>query len=166
MQIRPLDRSEIARIWEIDRREVHDRTYVVRDGALALVENRFEIPGWHPQTIADDTPKLLAAFDRGGTFLGAFDGEALAGVAALDGDRLLYLYVGCPYRGGGLGSRLFEAVVEHAPAEQVVISATPTENTVDFYLARGCVLDASPDPAALAAEPDDIHLRYAMTSTR
>jgi hypothetical protein len=48
-----------------------------------------------------------------------------------------------------------------------VISATPTRDTVDFYLARGCVLDPAPDPAQVAAEPDDIQLvYYAMTSTR
>jgi GNAT superfamily N-acetyltransferase len=158
MQIRRLDRAEIPRIWEIDRSETYERVYVVRDGALELVDAPFTVRGWHPQTIADDTPKLERIFDRGGVFLGAFAGEAIAGVAVQDGDRLQYLYVGAPYRGTGLGSRLFEAAVAHAPAGRVVISATPTQNTVDFYFARGCVLDPSPDPAALAAEPDDVHL--------
>jgi len=166
MQIRPLDRTEIPRIWEIDRSETHERVYVVRDGALALVDRRFAVPGWHPQTIADDTPKLERIFDSGGVFLGAFDGATIAGVAVQDGERLQYLYVGAPYRGTGLGTRLFHAAVAHAPAGRVVISATPTENTVDFYLRRGSVLDPSPDPAALAAEPDDVHLVYAITSTR
>jgi GNAT superfamily N-acetyltransferase len=160
MQIRRLDRAEIARIWEIDRSETYERLYVVRDGALELVDDPGTVRGWHPQTIAQDTPKLERAFDRGGIFLGAFDGDTLAGVAVQEGDRLQYLYTSAPYRGTGLGTRLFEAAVAHAPADRVVISATPTQNTVDFYLARGCVVDPSPDPAALAAEPDDVHLLW------
>jgi GNAT superfamily N-acetyltransferase len=166
MRIRPLGRGEIDRIWEIDRRESHDRVYVMRDGELALVDHHFDVPGWHPQTVADDGPKLERIFDRGGVFLGAFDGEVIAGVVVLDGDRLEYLYVGAPYRGRGLGTTLFHAAVAHAPAGRIVISATRTENTIDFYLARGCMVDPSPDPAAVAAEPEDIHLVYAMTSTR
>lgn len=166
MQIRSLERRDIARIWTIDRSEIHERVYVLRSGELELVEAYFEVPGWHPQTIADDTPKLEKIFDSGGVFLGAFSGDAMAGVAVLDADRLQYLYVGAPYRGRGLGARLFDAAVARAPGDRVFISATPTQNTVDFYLARGCVVDRSPDPAALAAEPDDIHLVYAITSTR
>jgi GNAT superfamily N-acetyltransferase len=166
MQIRALGRREIGRIWEIDRRETHDRIYVLRDGELALVDAHFDIPGWHPETITNDTPKLERIFDRGGVLLGAFDGDVHAGVTVLDGDRLVYLYVGAPYRGRGLGTELFDAAVARASGDRIVISATPTENTVDFYLARGCVVDPSPDPAALAAEPDDIHLVYAITSTR
>lgn len=81
-------------------------------------------------------------------------------MAVRDGDRLEYLYVSRPYRGRGLGAQLFEAAVAPASTDRIVISATPTENTVDFYLRRGCVLDPSPDPAALAAEPEDVHLVF------
>lgn len=45
-----------------------------------------------------------------------------------------------------------------AGAKALCVSAAPTENTVDFYLNRGCVLAPGPDPALLAVEPDDIHL--------
>ena len=160
MQIRRLHRDETQRLWEIDRSEVHDNVYRVRDGALVLEPYHLAVSGWHPQTIAEVTPKLEEIAERGGVFLGAFDGETLAGMAVQDGERLQYLHVGAPYRGTGIGTRLFEAAVAHAPGDRVVISATPTENTVDFYLRRGCVLDPSPDPSALAAEPDDVHLLY------
>ena len=160
MQIRRLERAEIQRIWEIDRSEVHDNVYRVRDGALVLEPYHLAVPGWHPETIAEVTPKLERIYERGGVFLGAFDGDTLAGMVVQDGERLEYLYVSAPYRRTGLGTRLFEAAVAQSPGDRAVISATPTENTVDFYLRRGCVLDPSPDPAALAAEPDDVHLLY------
>jgi GNAT superfamily N-acetyltransferase len=158
MQIRRLERDEIQRLWDVDRSEIHENVYRVRDGELVLEPFYFEVPGWHPQEVIDVTPKLAEIFERGGVFLGAFDGETIAGVVVQDGERLQYLYVGAPYRGTGLGTRLFESAVAHAPGDRVVISATPTENTIDFYLRRGCVLDPSPDPAALAAEPEDVHL--------
>ena len=47
-------------------------------------------------------------------------------------------------------------------AMQLGSASTPTENTVDFYLNRGCALAAEPDPRLLAAEPDDIHLLYLL----
>jgi GNAT superfamily N-acetyltransferase len=161
MQLRLLDRAETERIWTIDRSETHDEIYVLRDGALKLVPNHFEMTGWHPATIEQDTQRLRDADLR----IGAFDGERLAGVAVLEGERLFYLHVDAAYRGRGVGTALFAAAAERLP--RMVISATPTRNTVDFYLARGCVLDPEPDPAQVAAEPDDIQLvYYAMTSTR
>ena len=64
-------------------------------------------------------------------------------------------------RGTGVGTRLFDAalaIAREAGANALYVSSTPTENTVDFYLARGCVLAREPDPRLLAAESDDIHL--------
>jgi len=61
--------------------------------------------------------------------------------------------------------KLFDAAVSfarEAGAKALYVSAAPTENTVDFYLNRGCVLAPEPDPALLAAEPDDIHLVYLL----
>jgi GNAT superfamily N-acetyltransferase len=154
MQLRPLDREEVPLIWAIDRSETHDEIYVLRDGALKRVPNHFEIPGWHPAMVEADTPRLRAADLR----IGAFDGDRLVGVAALEGERLYYLYVDAAYRGRGVGTALFEAAVEDR--QRLVVSSIPTRNTVDFYLARGCVLDPDPDPAQLAAEPNDIHLLW------
>ena len=74
----------------------------------------------------------------------------------LEGERLFYLYVDAAYRGRGVGTALFEAAAEGR--RRLVVSSIPTRNTVDFYLARGCVLDPSPDPAQVAAEPGDIQL--------
>lgn len=156
--MRELGPQEVERIWEIDRSEIHDEIYVLRDGALELVPNHFEIPGWHPRTIEEATPKLRDDVD---VRIGAFEGERLVGVAVLDGERLFWLYVDAAYRGRGVGTTLFDAAAERVP--RLLVSATPTRNTVDFYLARGCVLDPSPPPEQVAREPDDIQLIYVKT---
>jgi GNAT superfamily N-acetyltransferase len=174
LAIRPITRDEIGSIWTIDRSEVHHNVFEVVDGRLALVPAYFEIPGWHPQTVQDDTPKLYDCFDRGGSFIGNFDGDALTGIAVLDTKRLwaahdhlqlLYLYVSRSARGRGVGSRLFAeaaATARRLGARALYISAVPTENTVNFYLRRGAILAGEPDPELLAAEPDDIHLTYPL----
>jgi GNAT superfamily N-acetyltransferase len=172
--MRPLTRDEIDLIWTIDRSEVHHHIYELRAGQLVRTPNYFEIPGWRPDAVEKETAALLDCFDRGGTFLGVFDAGALIGMGVLESARvgrasdqmqLAYLYVSRPYRGRGVGMQLFEAVVTLARevgANALYVSATPTENTVDFYVNRGCVLAPDPDPRLLAAEPDDIHLLYLL----
>jgi predicted N-acetyltransferase YhbS len=174
MNMRPLTRDEVELIWTIDRSEVHRNVYEVHDGQLARVPKYFEIPGWRSDAVEKETALLFDCFDRGGTFLGSFDGEVLVGMGVLEsvrvgraGDQmqLAYLYVSRAFRGCGVGTQLFDAaasIASEAGANALYISATPTENTVDFYLGRGCVLAPEPDPRLLAAEPDDIHLIYRL----
>jgi GNAT superfamily N-acetyltransferase len=128
------------------------------------------VSGWAPDQVEDDTPLLYQTYDRGGTFLGVFDDAQLIGIAVVDavplgvlGDQvqLKYLYVSCTYRHAGVGTQLFEAarqVARTREAKFLYISATPTENTVNFYLRRGCRVATPADPKLFALEPDDIHL--------
>ena len=172
--MRLLTRDEVELIWTIDRSEVHHYTHELREGELVRVPNYFEVPGWRPDAAATETAVLLDRFDRGGTFLGVFDADALIGMSVLESARvgrgrdqmqLASLYVSRTYRGRGVGMQLFEAAVSlarEAGANGLYVSSAPTENTVDFYLNRGCVLAPEPDPALLAAEPDDIHLVYLL----
>ena len=172
--MRLLTRDEVELLWTIDRSELHHSTYELRVGELVRVPNYFEVPGWRPDAAAKETPVLLDRFDRGGTFLGVFDADVLIGMSVLESARvgrgrdqmqLASLYVSRTYRGRGVGTRLFEAVVSlarEAGAKALYVSSAPTENTVDFYRNRGCVLAPEPDPALLAAEPDDIHLVYLL----
>jgi len=174
MDMRLLTRDEVELIWTIDRSEVHHHTYEVHGGQLVRKPNYFEVPGWRPDAPEKMTPVLLDCFDRGGTFLGVFDAKALIGMGVLECERvgrakdqmqLAYLYVSHAYRGRGVGTQLFEAVLpfaREAGASALYVSATPTENTVDFYLTRGCMLAPEPDPKLLAAEPEDIHLLYLL----
>jgi GNAT superfamily N-acetyltransferase len=174
MIMRPLARNEIATIWTIDRSEVHHHVYQMQDGQLVLTPAYFDVPGWASEQVEHDTPLLYQTYDHGGTFLGMFDEHQLVGVAVVDtvllgvlGDQvqLKYLYVSRTYRHAGVGTRLFEAAREVArtrKAKFLYISATPTENTVNFYLRRGCRVATPADPGLLALEPDDIHLVCAV----
>ena len=155
--MRLLRRDEVELIWTIDRSEVHYHIYELREGQLVRTPGYFEVPGWRRDAAEKDTPLLLDCFDRGGTFLGVFDAGALIGIGVVESARvgpagdqmqLAYLYVSRAWRRRGVGMQLFEAaasVARKGGAKAVYVSSAPTENTVDFYLNRGCVL-ARPSP--------------------
>lgn len=167
---RELAREEVEQVWSIDRSEVIDHIYYLENGSLVLKPEHYDVPGWPPGEAEKYTPLLLECFDRGGWFQGLFDGTRLIGAAILDvrllgRDRdqlqLKFLHVSRAYRNNGWGRRLFEQVRTEARARgarRLYISATPSENTVDFYLHLGCTLMQEPDPELFELEPEDIHL--------
>ncbi|MCG8590916.1 MAG: GNAT family N-acetyltransferase [Proteobacteria bacterium] len=172
VEIRELERAEIQDLWSIDRAEVIERIYTHRDGELVLQDQHHDVRGWPPGEPDQYGPLLLDCFDRDGTCCGAFDGGRLIGAMVLESrfigrakDRLQlkFLHVSRRYRGAGLGRRLFELAVSRARergARRLYISATPSENTVNFYLRRGCRLADDVDADLFALEPEDIHLEF------
>ena len=120
---------------------------------------------------------MYDCFDRGGTFYGAFEDSRLVGVSVLESKfigkrrdqlQLTFLHVSHSHRKTGLGRRLFEKAVERARAKRarrLYISATPSENTVNFYLHLGCVIAEQVDPELFTLEPEDIHLEYDLCDT-
>jgi predicted N-acetyltransferase YhbS len=170
LTIRALQRDELPLIWTINRAEIIERIYYLVDGALELRPERFVVTGWPPGEIETYSALLTDCFDRGGWFLGAFDGPTLAAAAVLESRfigpkqdqlQLKFLHTGQAYRGQGLGQQLFEQASAEARsrgARQLYVSATPSENTINFYLRRGCRVTAHPDPELFALEPEDIHL--------
>ncbi len=167
---RPLLRVEIPRVWSIDRSEVIERVYYLENGKLMLRPEHHDVRGWPPGEAEKYTPILRECFDRGGWFYGAFEDAQLAGVAVLDNKwlgplrdqlQLEFLHVSNSFRKHGLGRHLFglaRATASERGARRLYISATPSENTINFYLGLGCRLVAEPDPELFAREPDDIHL--------
>lgn len=166
---RNLRREEIEQVWSIDRSEVIDNIYSVENGVLVLRPHHVEVPGWPPGEAEKYTPILLECFDRGGWFHGAFEDAKLVGAVVLDSKRigqhkdqlqLEFLHVSSSYRKKGLGAHLFglaRATARERGARRMYVSATPSENTINFYMRLGCVLTAEPDPELFAREPEDIH---------
>jgi predicted N-acetyltransferase YhbS len=137
-KIRPLERQEIGDLWSIDRAEVVDHVYRYQEGELVLHPEHHDTRGWPPG-------------EPGQYELGR----------ALDQLQLKFLHVGRSHRGAGLGRRLFDLAVARARelgARRLYVSSTSSENTVRFYLRRGCRLTDEPDAHLFALEPEDIHL--------
>ena len=174
IEYRELRRDEIRSIWQIDRREVIENIFVAGPSGLELEPVRIDVAGWEEGKPEAMTPVLEASFDDGGWFGGAFEGERLVGVAILENaffgpDRrtlqLSFLHVSAETRGTGVGKTLFEqarAEARKRGALRMYVSASATERTVRFYLARGCEVLAEPEPRLFELEPEDIHLVCAV----
>jgi predicted N-acetyltransferase YhbS len=174
MHIRPLERDEVETVWSIDRREVIENIYYLEDGELVLREEHYDMQDWPPGEAEQYTPILLDCFDRGGAFYGAFEDGELVGVVVLESKfigkdedklQLVFLQVSRDFRGNGLGRTLVEKAVKRArelDAKALYVSATPSENTINFYRRMGCVVTADVDPELFALEPEDIHMACAI----
>jgi predicted N-acetyltransferase YhbS len=167
---RSLGRDDIPLVWTIDRSEIIEQMYALRDGALRLAPEFYDVRGWPDGEAEHYTPLLVDCLARGGWALGLFDGARLVAATIVDSERLgahgdmlqlKFLHVSHDWRGHGLGVRLYRAAQAQARrmgAARLYVSATPSRHTIDFYLRLGCVVSATPDPALFALEPEDIHL--------
>ena len=79
--------------------------------------------------------------------------------------QLAYLHGSQDFRSAGSGTRLtveLELLARSAGDTEIVVTATPSENTVLFYLGRGYRPMAQPLPELLELEPEDIHMQKAI----
>lgn len=173
MEIRELGRSELRRVGEIDRTERIDVLYDQRGTELVARHGDWSAPPWHPDgdgphSVAEQVRAVEHYADMGATALGAFAGGRLIGIGVVVPHlrpgiaQLAFLHVSAGWRATGVGSRLadlLEQIARTAGDDEMVVTATPSENTVRFYLARGFQLMEEPLPELFELEPEDAHLR-------
>jgi GNAT superfamily N-acetyltransferase len=171
-----LRRTELSRVAEIDRRERIDVQYVQHGTELVARRGNWSSLAWDPDGHGEHSVKaqihmLEHYVDMGGIALGAFAGERLAGIGAVVPHlrpgiaQLAYLMVSAPFRATGIGSRLCEQLDEIARTagdSAMVVTATPTENTVRFYFGRGFQPMAEPLAELFELEPEDVHMRKVL----
>ncbi len=109
--------------------------------------------------------------DGGGIAIGAFAGGRLAGIGVVVPHlrpgiaQLAFLHVSAPSRATGVGSglsELLEQLARDAGDSDMVVSATPSGNTVRFYLGRGFQPTAHPLAELFELEPEDVHMRKVL----
>jgi GNAT superfamily N-acetyltransferase len=163
--LRHMAGAELGRIEEIDRSEHVTREYAYRHGCLEERSVDLAVPTWsrsgtHEHSVAGNVRVWQPILDRGGTLVGAFDGDTLAGFAiyqprlAEGMANLAVLHVSRSHRRRGVGSLLAEEVARLARADgarRLYVSATPSGSAVGFYLSHGF------EPTD-RLEPQDIHM--------
>ena len=94
----------------------------------------------------------------------------MIGVSALESEfigrkkdqlQLYFHHVDNHYRHRGIGGKLLTKIVEKAKelgATKLYISATPSKNTIHFYMHVGCTLASELNLNLYKLEPEDIHL--------
>lgn len=169
---RRLVSPDLARIGEIDRTERIDELYVQHGDRLEPRKSDWSSPPWElagqgEHSVAAQQASLESLVETGGVALGAFEADRLVGIGVVVPHlrhgvaQLAYLHVSNGYRASGIGSRLskqLEHVAKLGGDSAIVVSATPSENTVRFYLALGYELMAEPLPELYEREPGDVHL--------
>lgn len=165
---------------EIDRSEQIDALYVQDGATLTIRPGDWSASAWAPSgdgehTVAAQRQELQALLDEGAVTLGAFDGDRLVGIGVLrvavrpGTAQLAYLHVTRSHRAIGIGGRLADLLEAHAlegGATAIVVSATPSVNTVDFYARRGYVAMEQPLPELLEREPEDVHMAKSLRPER
>jgi GNAT superfamily N-acetyltransferase len=163
--------NEVGRVAEIDRTEAIDTLYVQHGAELESVSGEFSAPPWREgdgeHSIGHQVEECERWLAAGGTAIGAFADGRLVGIGivvphARDGvAQLAFLHVGDGFRRRGIGRQLSDELDRIAAAAgdtTMVVSATPSVNTVDFYRRRGYEPTATPLPELLELEPEDVHL--------
>ncbi|MHA2249158.1 MAG: GNAT family N-acetyltransferase [Candidatus Kariarchaeaceae archaeon] len=170
MEYRLMEKEELNRASELDRREVIKHIYYYRDGKLDLVEEYWDVPEWSNKKKEQIIQYLVDTHDAGGVVYGAFTGSKVAGIASLDKNfigskkdqlNLAGLWVSRDYRKQGVANQLVKIVKEKARAwgaKKLYVSATPSKNTVDFYMNLGFRLAEEIDRILFDKEPEDIHM--------
>ena len=169
---RRLEPDELARVREIDRSERIDRLYVQHGTELQTIDGDFSAPPWRAEgkgehSVAHQIEECERWAAAGGIALGAFDGERLVGIGIVVPHlrpgiaQLAFLHVSDGFRDRGIGRRLsdeLDAIARAAGDTTMVVSATPSVHTVEFYRRRGYAPTGSPLPELLELEPEDVHL--------
>lgn len=170
--IRRMQPAELVRLGEIDRTERIETIYIQRRQTLEESQQFFDVPPWspngdHAHSVPNQIGFLRWHVSRGAYIFGAFDGERLAGIGLVTPHirpsiaQLTFLHVSDGYRGQGIGRRLvveLERLARAAGDTEMVVSATPSVNTVNFYMGCGYEPMAEPLPELYEEEPEDVHL--------
>ncbi len=171
IRIRRMDVDEIGKLREINRSEVIRVGYRQEGTELIEMAVHWDTPPWFDGDGEHSFGEMIGMaehyLDLGGTAIGAFDDNRLAGFAVYRPrlrptmGQLAILHVSDGYRRSGIASRLHAQVLALARSDgatALYVSATPSESAVGFYLSKGFVPTSEPVPELLAEEPEDIHM--------
>ena len=169
---RRLAAGDLVRIGEIDRSEQIDTLYVQHGTRLEEKHGDWSAPPWSREgegehSVAHQRAECERHLAAGGTAVGAFAGGRLVGIGVVTPHirpavaQLAFLHVSHGFRDRGVGGRLVAELERIARSEgdtTMVVSATPSLNTVRFYRRRGFEPMAEPLTELHALEPEDVHL--------
>jgi GNAT superfamily N-acetyltransferase len=176
IEVKRITRAELSSVAEIDRTERIDLVYEQRGTELEERRGNWNSSPWDPHghgehSVEAQRQALEHYVDAGGTALGAYSKGRLVGIGVVvphlrpEIAQLAFLHVSEAFRAKGIGRRLsdeLDLIARDAGDTEIVVSATPSENTVRFYLSRGYELMAQALPELYELEPEDVHMSKAL----
>jgi predicted N-acetyltransferase YhbS len=170
---RRLGLADLERIGEIDRSERIETLYVQRGSRLEERHGNWSAPAWFSDgegehSVAHQRAECERHVSAGGIALGAFSDGRLVGIGVMTPSirpgiaQLAFLHVSNADRARGVGGHLcaeLERLARERGDTTMVVSATPSLNTVRFYRRRGFEPMAEPLPELYELEPEDVHMQ-------
>ena len=144
---RKLEAIEAEKLREIDRSEHIDAIYYLRDGALVLEPEVYNMTGFPPGELDSIVAEAKELLERGGTVFGAFAEGKLVGAGSVE----------CKFIGSARDT------LQMPILQTIAGEATPSKHTVHFYQRMGCTLASEVDPLLFEKEPEDIHLELILS---
>lgn len=152
--------QEITECWRYESGE-----WVLRP--IAFTED------WDHARLHEQAAEVLQGLRAGFPAVGAFADGCLIGFATLGerlGSRGQYMelvsyHVSAPWRGRGIGRRIFAAICDAAHAcgaERLYISAHSSKESQAAYRALGCVPALEVDAVHAEREPCDVQMEYLL----
>jgi len=174
---RRLDAADLDRIGEIDRTERIETLYVQHGARLEQRAGDWNSPPWSREgegahSVAHQRAECERYLAAGALGLCALAGERLIGIGLVTPHvrprvaQLAFLHVSHGHRRRGIGGHLaleLERLAREQGDAMMVVSATPSENTVRFYLGRGFEPMTEPLPELYKLEPEDVHMHKKLT---
>jgi predicted N-acetyltransferase YhbS len=169
---RRLVAADLVRIGEIDRTEQIDTLYLQHGRRLEKRHGDWSARAWSTEgdgehSVAHQIAECERHLAAGAIALGAFADERLVGIGLMTPHirpgtaQLAFLHVSNEYRGRGIGGYLndeLERLARELGDTTMVVSATPSLNTVCFYRRRGFEPMSPALPELHELEPEDVHM--------
>jgi GNAT superfamily N-acetyltransferase len=167
-QIMTIDQAN--KLQEIDRSEMIDLLYEMKEGVLTEVKSYSECSGWNPDELKQIQERYTFELGNGGMAVGAFLSETLVGFGVLshqfmgeDKNQLAIdlMYVSRNCRRQGIGTNIIKLLGDEARkrgAKYLYVSSTETASAVSFYKSKGGYIAPAVDEALFRKEPTDIHM--------
>lgn len=156
-----------------NRYQVTDQVLFKENNQYKLKSDHF-IDDWDGDKKALVIDELRTCIMEGGTVIGAFECEILAGFANIESRlfgskmeylELPYIHISSERRGYGIGKKLLETCCEEAKrlgAAKLYIAAHPSVESQGFYRAMGCREAVEINEKIMSREPLDIQLEKVL----
>jgi len=167
IDLRRMQKEEVHRLGELDVSETGEFVYRFVDGRVVKTAESWCRPRWDKDECKRRIDSISGGLERGDGMIGAFDGDALVGLAIVryrlteTQAELAGLWVSRSHRRRGVATMLtdeVERLARNDGAATLYISACPSESAVGFYRSRGCRPTDKVNAELFEREPEDIHM--------
>ena len=156
-----------------ERKQETTMVLVIESNTLNEKEDRFE-DDWTIERKREIVNHFKSTITCGGAVIVAEQGSKVLGFAVIEaetfGERstyreLSYIHTSLPYRGMGVGRRLFVKAKELAKqlgVDKLYIGAHPSVETQSFYKSMGCMIAKETNSEIYERETRDIQLEITL----